>query len=286
MSRLFIFGFGYSALALAGQLRSLGWEVAGTARRTDKIADLRQLGFTVYPFSRENPLTVGTAALADFPYILHSVPPDELGDPVYDLHGCDIVNQNPNLKWFGYLSTTGVYGDHGGARVDETTPCSPQQPRSLQRHRVEKQWLEMQERCGVPSHIFRLSGIYGPQRNVLRDLQRGQAHQIIKPNHLFNRIHVADIAQTLLASLYKPAAGNIYNLADDCPASSDAVVRFGAELLGIAPPPAIAFAEAQLSPMAQSFYAESKIVDNSKIKQQLGVRLQFPSYCEGLKACL
>ncbi len=286
MSRIFIFGLGYSALALAGQLRSLGWDVAGTARRPDKIADLRQLGFTVYPFSRTTPLGVGTAALADFPYILHSVPPDDLGDPVYDLHSCDIVNQNPNSRWVGYLSTTGVYGDHLGARVTETSTCAPTNPRTAMRAKIERRWLELQERCGVPVHIFRLAGIYGPGRNALRDLQRGQAVPIVKPGHRFNRIHVEDIAQSLLASMHKPAPGNIYNLADDEPADSATVVRHAAGLLGLQPPTPVDFAAANLSPQAHSFYADNKIVDNTKLKQELGVRLKYPSYREGLQALL
>lgn len=284
MPRMFIFGFGYSALALAGQLRSLGWYVAGTARRPDKIADLQQLGFTVYPFSRTQPLSAGTAALADFSHILHSVPPDDLGDPVYDLHSCDIVNQNANLHWLGYLSTTGVYGDHGGRTVDEDTVCAPTSARAITRLKIENQWLELQQRCGVPAHIFRLAGIYGPGRNVLRDLQRGQASHIVKPGHVFNRIHVEDIAQVLLTSMHKPAPGRIYNVCDDMPASSDAMLRFGAELLGMAPPPPVPFAEAKLSPMAQIFYADSKIVSNARIKQELGVRLKYPSYQGGLRA--
>lgn len=283
MPRIFIFGLGYSALALAGQLRSLGWEVAGTTRRESKIADLRQLGFTVYPFTRGEPLTVGSAALADFPYILHSVPPDDLGDPVFDLHGCDIVAQAPQLRWFGYLSTTGVYGDHKGGVVDETSPCHPTSTRAAMRLKTEQQWQDLQKNCGLPLHIFRLAGIYGPGRNVLRDLQRGEASQIVKPGHVFNRIHVADIVQALVASLHKPAPGNIYNLADDQPASSDEVLRFGAELLGVDAPTAIPFANAALSPMAKIFYADSKVVANTKVKHDLGLRLLYPSYREGLR---
>lgn len=284
MPRIFIFGLGYSALALAGQLRSLGWEVAGTTRRESKLADLRQLGFTVYPFSRGEPLTVGSAALADFPYILNSVPPDDLGDPVFDLHGCDIVAQAPHMRWFGYLSTTGVYGDHQGAEVDEATPCQPTSARALLRRKVESQWQDLHANCGLPLHIFRLAGIYGPGRNVLRDLKRGQAEQIVKPGHLFNRIHVADIVQALVASLHKPDPGNIYNLADDMPASSDAVLRYGAELLGVEAPPPLPYATAPLSPMAKIFYADSKTVSNAKAKQALGLRLLYPTYREGLQA--
>lgn len=284
MPRMFIFGLGYSALALAGQLRSLGWEVAGTTRRESKLADLRQLGFTVYPFSRTEPLAAGSAALADFPYILNSVPPDDLGDPVYDLHGCDIVAQAPQMKWFGLLSTTGVYGNHPGNVVDEASPCLPTSARAMMRYKVEQQWAELQKNCGLPLHIFRLAGIYGPGRNVLRDLQRGQASQIVKPGHVFNRIHVADIVQALVASLHKPAPGAVYNLADDYPASSDAVVRYGADLLGMAAPPAQDYATATLSPMAQIFYADSKIVSNAKAKRELGLKLLYPSYREGLQA--
>ena len=277
MSRLFIFGFGYSALALAGQLRSLGWEVAGTTRQPGKIADLRQLGFTVYPFSREVPLGAGIAALADFPYILHSVPPDDLGDPVYDQHSGDIVDQLPGLQWFGHLSTTGVYGDHNGARVDETTLCTPTNARTIARYKIEQQWQELQQRCGVPVHIFRLAAIYGPGRNMLANLRAGKTPRFLQPDHVINRIHVEDIAQALLASMHKPAPGSVYNLADDCPARQNEVVAHTAQLLGVdipaAPEPDNAIA-----------FADRKIVDNAKMKRELGVRLKFPGYRDGLAA--
>jgi nucleoside-diphosphate-sugar epimerase len=286
MARIFIFGLGYSALALAGQLRSMGWEVAGTARRPEKIADLRRLGFTVYPFSRAEPLSGALAALTDFPYILHSVPPDELGDPVYDLHSCALMQQQPRLRWLGYLSSTGVYGNHGGAVVTETTPCAPTSPSGMRRLQAETRWQELQQQCGVPVHRFRLAGIYGPGRSVLQELRRGTARQIIKPDHVFNRIHVADIAQSVLASMQAPAAGTVYNLADDLPASSAAVVRYGADLLGMPPPPPEAYATANLSAMAQNFYADHKIVSNAKLQTELGVRLLYPTYREGLRACL
>lgn len=275
MSRLFIFGLGYSALALAGQLRSLGWQVAGTTRRPDKISDLRQLGFTVYPFSRTVPLGAGNAALADFPYILNSVPPDDLGDPVYDQHGGDIVDQLPHLKWFGYLSSTGVYGDHGGARVDETTPCRPTDTRTQMRYKAEQQWAELRQRCGVPVHIFRLSAIYGPGRNALTRLKAGETPLLMPPDNPVNRIHVEDIAQTLLASMHKPAPGSIYNLADDCPARSSEVIAWAAEQLGL-PPPELT------SPADNIYFADSKIVDNGKIKRELGIRLKYPDYRSGL----
>lgn len=276
MPRLFIFGFGYSALALAGQLRSLGWEVAGTTRRPDKIADLRQLGFTVYPFSRETPFGVGIAALADFPYILHSVPPDDLGDPVYDQHGGDIVDQLPNLKWFGYLSTTGVYGDHNGGRVDETTLCVPTNARTMLRYKIEQQWLELHQRCGVPVHIFRLAAIYGPGRNVLATLRSGKLPRMLQPDHIINRIHVEDIAQILLASIHKPAPGNIYNLADDMPARQSDVIAYAAQKLQMDLP---------TLPVAVNSitFSDSKIVDNAKVKTTLRIRLQYPGYSDGLE---
>ena len=255
----------------------MGWEVAGTTRQVRKIADLRQLGFTVYPFSREIPLGAGLAALADFPYILHSVPPDDLGDPVYDQHSGDIVDQLPNLKWFGYLSTTGVYGDHNGARVDETTPCAPTNARTIARVKIEQQWLELRQRCGVPVHIFRLAAIYGPGRNMLATLRSGQAPRLLHPDHVINRIHVEDIAQALLASMHKPAPGNIYNLADDCPTRQSEVVAHAAKLLGMEVPPAP-------KPDDAIAFADSKIVDNAKMKRELGVRLKFPGFKEGLAA--
>ncbi len=223
------------------------------------------------------PLGVGVAALADFPYVLHSVPPDDLGDPVYDLHSGDLVDVMPNLKWVGYLSTTGVYGDHQGARVDETTPCSPTNARTMARYHIERQWLELQQKCGVPMHIFRLAAIYGPGRNIVADLRAGKMPRRLMPDHVINRIHVADIAQALSASMHKPIPGGIYNLADDCPARQSDVIAHAAQLLNMEIP------AAPESDKAITF-ADSKIVDNAKMKRELGVRLNFPGYREGLAA--
>jgi nucleoside-diphosphate-sugar epimerase len=285
MARIFIFGLGYTALALAGQLRSFGWQVAGTTRRADKLRDFETLGIEGYLFDRTSPLKALGATLAGADYILHSIPPDDLGDPVFDLHDCDIVGHAPQLKWFGYLSTTGVYGDHQGGWVDEATPTNPTSANGKARVKAEQQWQGL---CsyGVPVHVFRLSGIYGPGRNALNDIRHGTARRIDKPGQVFNRVHIEDIMQVLCASMSHPNPGTVYNVADNEPAPSHEVIKYAAELLGVEPPPLTLYAdiEAQLSPMARNFYADSKQIKNDRIKNELKIKLKHPTYRDGLIA--
>lgn len=282
MPRLFVFGLGYTGLALAGQMKSLGWNVAGTAQRPGKIRDLHTLGIEAYTFNREHPLPAPAAALSDAAYVLNTIPPDDGGDPVYDLHGGDLVTLGPQLRWFGYLSTTGVYGNHEGKWVTEDTPPQPASQRAKARLKAERDWLELADKCGLATHIFRLSGIYGPGRNALAEMRAGTARRIDKEGQVFNRIHVEDIVRALIASMHHPRAGRVYNLADDEPAPSHEVVAHAARLLGLEPPPLVPFADARLSPMAASFYADNKRVDNTRLKQELGLRLAYPTYREGL----
>jgi nucleoside-diphosphate-sugar epimerase len=222
-------------------------------------------------------------ALAQAECVLVSVPPDEHGDPVLRAFADDLASA-PRLAWIGYLSTVGVYGDHGGAWVDETTPVSPVTERSAARVAAENAWLALGARSGKPVHIFRLAGIYGPGRNALEQLARGTARRIVKPGQVFNRIHVDDIAAVLAASIERRNGGAIYNLADDEPAPPQDVVAYAAALTGIEPLPETPFEAARLSPMAASFYGECKRVRNRRVKEELGVRLRYPSYREGLKA--
>jgi nucleoside-diphosphate-sugar epimerase len=226
-------------------------------------------------------------ALNSASHILVSVPPNEAGDPVLSRHGDDIAAQAGHLKWIGYLSTVGVYGDHGGAWVDEETAPRPVSDRGRRRLAAERAWAELGAQTGIPVAIFRLAGIYGPGRNPLDRLKRGEARRIVKPGQIFNRIHVADIAAVLSASIARPPASpRIYNVCDDEPAPPQDVVAFAARLLGRPPLPEESFATANLSPMAKSFYAENKRCRNARIKRELGVRLKFRNYRDGLTALL
>jgi nucleoside-diphosphate-sugar epimerase len=276
--RLFVFGLGYSAQAF---IRSGAWtHVAGTVREEDKAHRLRAEGISAHALSRSDADLDDDLRRADA--ILVSAPPGAEGDPTF-IRFADPVGSS-GASWIGYLSTTGVYGDHGGAWIDETTPLRPQSRSSEQRHAAEQAWLDLGQRTGQAIHIFRLTGIYGPGRNAFVNLAKRTARRIVKPEQVFNRIHVEDIAATLTASLRKPRAGAIYNVTDDEPAPPQDVIAFAAQLAGIAPPPPVAFATAEMSPMARSFYAENKRVSNRLIKDELGVHLRYPTYREGLQA--
>ena len=188
------------------------------------------------------------------------------------------------LDWVGYLSTVGVYGNSAGAVVDESAQPHPNNERTRARVVAESAWLALGEEMGRPAQVFRLAGIYGPGRSALDKLRAGTARRIVKPGQVFNRIHVEDIASVLEASIARPRAGAIYNVADDEPAPPEDVVTYAAELLGIEPPPEVPFEEADLTPMARSFYGDSRRISNALIKSELGVRLAYPNYREGLKA--
>jgi len=280
--RLFCFGLGYCALALARRLQARGWAVAGTCREESAQAGMAERGIEAFLFQRGRPLP--EAALAGATHLLSSIPPDAEGDPVLDLHARDIAAAR-GLAWAGYLSTTGVYGDRAGGWVDEESELAPTGERGRRRVAAESGWRALAG-SGVPIHIFRLAGIYGPGRSAFDALRQGRAQRIDKPGQVFGRIHVEDVAAALEASMAKPRAGAIYNLADDDPAPPAEVVAYAAGLLGIAPPPLVPFAEARLSPMALSFYRDSKRVRNDRIKRELGLRLAHPDYRAGLAAIL
>ncbi|MXQ11547.1 NAD-dependent epimerase/dehydratase family protein [Microvirga makkahensis] len=276
--RLFVFGLGYTARAF---IRAFPWtHVAGTVREDGRAQDLRVQGVAAHP------LAEGDGGLWDdlrgAGAILVSAPPDAEGDPTLNRFAERIASSG--ASWIGYLSTTGVYGDHGGAWIDETTPPAPQSRSSEQRLAAEQAWLDLGRKTGQAVHVFRLTGIYGPGRNAFVSLARGTAQRIVKPGQVFNRIHVDDIAATLVASLSRPRAGAIYNVTDDEPAPPQDVVAYAARLAGAEPPPETAFEAARMSPMALSFYAENKRVSNRLIKDELGVRLRYPTYREGLAA--
>jgi nucleoside-diphosphate-sugar epimerase len=277
--RLFCFGFGYTAAALAGALRAEGWSVAGTCRDEAKCVALAAQGVEAHLFSRDRPLDPKAFRGADA--VLVSIPPDGEGDPVAALHGTAL-----DARWVGYLSTTGVYGDRQGGWVDEDSARDAISARGRRRVAAEDAWLALHGSHGVPAHLFRLAGIYGPGRSALDAVRAGTARRIDKPGQVFSRIHVVDIVQTLRASIAKPAPGTAYNLADDCAAPPQDVIAYACELLGVEPPPLVPFAEAELSEMARSFYADCKRVRNGRIKTELGVALAYPDYKIGLKALL
>lgn len=279
---LFAFGFGSTASVLASRLQSGGWHISGTCRTSEKAEAIRSKGVETHLFSSDKKLP--PEALQGVTHILLSIPPGADGDPVLRMMQDEIVSQRTTLKWIGYLSTTGVYGDRAGGLVDETMEMAPTSDRGRRRQAAEEAWFALGREAGVPVQTFRLAGIYGPRRNQIVSLRTGKARRIVKPGHVFSRIHVEDIASVLEASIARPNAGAAYNVCDDEAAPPQDVVAFAADLIGMTPPPEVPFEDADLSPMARSFYAESKRVSNRRIKEELGVELRYPTYREGLRA--
>lgn len=281
--RLLCIGFGYTARRLARRMAGQGWSITGTVRAREAAAALRGPGLETLVFDRTRPL--GPEILAGFSHVLVSVPPDDDGDPVLEAMGSALAAV-PSFTWIGYLSTTGVYGDTKGAWVDELTPPAPTQARSVRRLQAEDGWLDLAHGHGLPVEVFRLAGIYGPGRSAFDSLRAGRAHRIVKPGHVVCRIHVDDIAAVLEAAMRQPARGTIYNVADDEPAPPQDVITEAARLLGVPAPPECTLEAADLSPMARSFYADTRRVWNGRLKARLGVRLAHPTYREGLRAIL
>ncbi|CAA6604807.1 Nucleoside-diphosphate-sugar epimerase [Rhodospirillaceae bacterium LM-1] len=278
--KLFIFGLGFSGQAVAKAALARGYEVVGTHQEPPQNPTE---GVGCISFGPGHPLPKD--ALDGVICLLSTIPPTESGDPVLDALR-NSINIMERFAWVGYLSTTGVYGDRQGGLVDETSPLLPSLERSKRRVQAEAAWLSLWENNGIPVHIFRLAGIYGPGRSAIDSLRAGKAHRVVKPGQVFSRIHVDDIAGAVMTSMAHPTPGEIYNLCDDDPATPDEVIAYGADLLGIDPPAAIPFDQADLSPMARSFYADNKVVSNAKMKEVLGYKPLYPSYREGLKAIL
>lgn len=285
MSRLFAFGLGFSAQALAARLAGKGWQIAGTARDMGKIGQLASRGYEIAQYSGEAGNSALPTALRGTTHLLHSIPPGPDADPVLE-HYREEIAKLSSLEWVGYLSTVGVYGDQRGCWVDETTEPRPNSARTEARVEAEQAWREFGAETGVPVQIFRLAGIYGPGRSVFDKLRSGTARRVKKDGQVFSRIHVEDIASVLEASIARPRPGAIYNVADDEPAAPGEVVAYAAELIGVEPPPEVAFDEADLTPMARSFYEGSRRIANQRIKAELGVKLRYPTYREGLVSLL
>lgn len=284
--RLFVFGIGYSAQAFVDRVAPRCAWIGATTRSPAKAEALRARGIEPFLFDGAAPGEGIAGALKQATHVLVSIAPDAAGDPVLLHHGADLAEARP--AWTGYLSTVGVYGDHGGAWVDEETACRPVSRRSIQRVAAEEAWLAHAAAHESVLQVFRLSGIYGPGRNAFVNFEKGTARRLVKPGQVFNRIHVADIAGALEAAVGATADGRagtrIYNVTDDEPAPPQDVVAHAARLLGVEPPPEQDFASADLSPMARSFYGENKRVSNARVKAELGYDFLFPTYREALAA--
>ncbi|MEM1307340.1 MAG: SDR family oxidoreductase [Pseudomonadota bacterium] len=286
---LLCLGAGYSARAAAARARDTGWQVAGTSRSNDGLDRLARSGMTPIQFDGSTPSPTLSDAIATATHILVSIAPDPDAatadcDPVLATLWPEIAGAS-HLTWVGYLSTVGVYGNHDGAWVDETTVCRPVSKRSVARVAAEQMWLD---RAAAQTqwrlHIYRLSGIYGPGRNPIARLKAGTARRLIKPGQVFNRIHVDDIAQAVMAGLSGRGAHAVYNVTDNEPAPPQDVITHAAELMSLPVPPDQPFETADLTPMARSFYGENKRVANARMTGDLGITLAHPTYREGLAA--
>ncbi|MFA7306329.1 MAG: SDR family oxidoreductase [Hyphomicrobium sp.] len=283
MNRLFCFGLGYSAGVLSRRLSEKGWSISGTATTSDKAELLKQNGYEAFVFDGRTRDPAIVEALGKATHVLLSIPPGDDGDPAFRIYGRDIAS-SPSISWIGYFSSISVYGDSKGEWVDETTPPEPVTERGKRRLDAENAWVELGRESGKTIIVLRLPGIYGPGRSAIDQLRAGKARRIFKPGQVTNRVHVDDIATTTEATLGLPAGIHVFNVTDDLPAPPQDVIAYGAEILGMPCPPATDPSDASLSPMARSFYAESKKVSNNRMKDELGVKLAYSTYIEGLKA--
>jgi nucleoside-diphosphate-sugar epimerase len=275
---LFCFGMGYCATTLAKHLSQHGWKVSGTSQS-------ESLDTSIHTFSGYAAMETASDVLADATHILISIPPNARHDPSLAWHTKDLIKLK-SLQWIGYLSTTGVYGNTNGEMVDETAPTIPTSQRSQNRLNAETQWLNLYNAHNLPIHVFRLPGIYGPGRSAIDQVTAGRTQRINKPGHQFSRIHVIDITNTIMQSIASPNPGRIYNVCDDEAASPADVTAYACKLLGIPAPVPIPYevAAKDMSPMALSFWQDNRRVDNTRIKLELGVQLNYPTYRDGLKA--
>ena len=281
--RLLVFGYGFSGRVLARRMASQGWTVAATFRDAAGRDRIEADGFEAIEAGDREALS---RALAETRAILVNAPPGPEGCPGLNALVPAMAQAAAFPDWIGYLSTTGVYGDRRGRWVTEQSRLAAQSVEGARRVGAERDWLEVGRGMGLTVAIFRLPGIYGPGRSAIDNVRAGTARRIIKANQIFNRIHVADIATAVAASVRGHGSHSIYNVSDDEPCPPEDVVLFAANLLGVPPPPAIPFETAQLTPMARSFYGESKRVSNTRMRHDLGVQLAYPTYREGLQSLI
>ncbi len=282
-------GAGYTAKEMMRQLQHTpdfkDLVIYGTTRSGRNFENIKKAGGTPILYEGTGPSDALGPVLRSAPYILVSISPKEQGDLILQ-HHLQEIKANQNLSWVGYLSTVGVYGNHDGAWVSEDSQANPSSKRSQWRKLAEDQWLDLHQQNGIPAHIFRLPGIYGPGRGPTNKLKKGTARRIEKKGQVFNRAHVEDIANILIASMSQPNPGAIYNVSDDEPAPPQDVLAYAAQCLGLDVPPLIPFEQAEMTQMAKSFYTDNKRISNKRIKEELGVSLKYPTYREGIKACL
>ncbi|MGI9355772.1 MAG: SDR family oxidoreductase [Rhizobiaceae bacterium] len=290
--RILIFGAGFSGRHIGNACATAGATVAGTTRSKENFSYLESADVQPLLFDYETVTPHLRHVLAETTHLVisiapprqeYSTMPDQTVDPVLlALGNSSLAEIAPGLRWIGYLSTVGVYGDHDGAWINEEAPVNPTSERSRQRVRAEDEWQAVSDRAGIPLAIFRLSGIYGPGRNALATARMGKARRLIKKGQVFNRIHVSDIAAAVKTAA-RNETGGTFNITDDEPAPPQDVVKFAHDLMGRRPPPEIDFETADLSPMARSFYGENKRVSNEKSKSVLGLEYDWPNYRTALR---
>lgn len=276
---LLCLGFGYTAATLSRKLQQEHWKICGTTRDQSRISTLKKKNVTPILWDEQG---IDEKSITNIDALLISTPPSDNGCP--SLKVIRPYLEKHSLQWIGYLSSNGIYGDHNGAWVSEKSNTDPQTQRGKNRAIAEAEWVNFGRKHALPVIIFRLPGIYGPDRSVIDTIKAGKAKRIFKKGQSFSRAHVEDIAEVLKASIHNPHAGSIFNIADDEPAPPQDVVEYGCTLLGIDPPPLIALADANLSEMGRSFYSENKKISNELIKKKLGITLKFPTYRDGLEA--
>jgi nucleoside-diphosphate-sugar epimerase len=279
--KLFFFGLGYSARRILTRLPAAS--VSGTTREAASATAWRSEGVAAFALDDPAAAAALASALRAAEVMLVSAPPGEAGDPAL-ARFADAIGAAPHLSRIVYLSSVGVYGDHAGAWVEETSACAPSSRRSRWRLEAEQSWRVFSAARGVALDVLRLAGIYGPGRNALDKLRSGEARRIVKPGQVFNRIHVDDLAAVAVRLIAMGGPGGVWNVADGEPAPPQDLIAFAAALLGLPPPPEEDFAAAVLSPMAQSFYADNRRVSIEKLKRELGYRWLYPTYREGLRA--
>lgn len=277
MKKLLIYGYGYTASYLVETLNTENYLIIGSSREEKKFnSDNKKVKFI-------NNSQVNNCLLKDdITHILVSVPPNDLGD-IFIQNYREIITKNKNIEWIGYLSATNVYGDHNGELVSESSQTKPKTKKGINRLVAEKQWLELISKFNLPIKIFRLAGIYGPNRNIKERLIKGLVKNIFKEGQFFSRIHVEDIANILNLSMNNITKNKIYNLADDFSCNLNVIIEYLCEKNSLIKPAQIDFDDMSLDYKKESFFLENKRVDNSLVKKDLLKNFKYPSFKEGYK---